>query len=31
MKNEIIIYQADQASSHIEVRIEDETIWLNRK
>lgn len=30
MKDEIIIYQADQASSHIEVRIEDETVWLTQ-
>jgi len=28
MKNEIIIYQDDDASTHIEVRIEDETVWL---
>ena len=30
MRDEIIIYQADQASSHIEVRIEDETVWLTQ-
>ena len=30
MKDEIIIYQADQASSHIEVRIEGETVWLTQ-
>jgi hypothetical protein len=33
MKNEIIIYQADEISEHIEVRIdeESETIWLTQK
>ncbi len=30
MKDEIIIYQANQASTHIEVRLQDETVWLNR-
>jgi hypothetical protein len=30
MKDEIIIYQANQASSNIEVRLHDETVWLNR-
>jgi len=29
MKNEIIIYQNQDSSTKIEVRIEDETIWLN--
>ena len=28
MKDEIINYQANEATSHIEVRIEDETVWL---
>ena len=28
MKNEIILYQADELSEHIEVRLEDETAWL---
>lgn len=28
--NEIIIYQADLLSSHIEVRVEDETVWLTQ-
>lgn len=28
--NEIILYQSDTLSNHIEVRIEDETVWLNR-
>jgi len=31
MKNEIIIYQADNLSTRLEVRIEEETIWLNRQ
>ena len=31
MKNEIIIYQAEEVATHVEVRIEDETVWLNRK
>jgi hypothetical protein len=30
MKDEIIIYQANQASTNIEVRLHDETVWLNR-
>ena len=30
MKDEIIIYQADQASTRIEVIIEDETVWLTQ-
>lgn len=30
MKNEIIIYQAKERAQHIEVRVEDETVWLNR-
>jgi hypothetical protein len=29
--NEIIYYQSDEISTHIEVRIEDETVWLNRQ
>ena len=28
--NEIILYQSDSLSSHIEVRIEDETVWLTQ-
>ena len=31
MKNEIIIYQADELSARLEVRIEQETVWLNRQ
>lgn len=31
MKDEIIIYQANQASTRIDVRINNKTVWLNRK
>jgi len=31
MKNEIILYQSDALSSRIEVRIEKDTVWLNRQ
>ncbi len=30
MKNEIVIYQPKELASHIEVRIEDETVWLTQ-
>ena len=30
MKNEILIYRPNELVEHIEVRIEDETVWLNR-
>ena len=30
MKNEIVIYQADDLSTRLEVRIEEETIWLTQ-
>lgn len=30
MHNEIVIYQSEILSSHIEVRIEDETVWLTQ-
>jgi hypothetical protein len=30
MKDEIIIYQADEKSVSLEVRIEDETVWLTQ-
>ncbi len=30
MKNEIVFYQADKFAQRIEVRIEYETVWLNR-
>ena len=31
MKNEIVLYQADDLTSRIEVRIEADTVWLNRQ
>jgi hypothetical protein len=31
MKNEIILYRPDEAAEHIEVRLENETVWLNRQ
>jgi hypothetical protein len=31
MKNEIIVYQSEELPSTLEVRIEDETVWLNRQ
>ena len=31
MKNEIILYSTNELAEHIEVRIEDETVWLNRQ
>lgn len=30
MKNEIILYRPDESNEHIEVRLEDETVWLNQ-
>jgi len=30
MKNEIILYQANELPSSFEVKIEDETVWLNQ-
>ena len=30
MKNEIILYRADELPSRIEVRVEDETVWLTQ-
>ena len=30
MKNEIVIYQAEELNQQIEVRIDNETVWLNR-
>ena len=30
MQNEIIIYQSENLSTHIEVLIEDETVWLTQ-
>ena len=31
MKNEIILYRPDELAEHIEVRIDAETVWLNRQ
>ena len=31
MKNEIIIYQSQELTAHIEVRIDEETVWLNKE
>lgn len=31
MKNEIVLYQTDELASRIEVRIEADTVWLNRQ
>jgi hypothetical protein len=31
MKNEIILYSTNELSEHIEVRIEDETVWLSQQ
>ena len=30
MKDEILIYQADELSTRFEVRIEDETLWMTQ-
>jgi hypothetical protein len=30
MKNEIILYKPEELPEHIELRIEDETVWLNQ-
>ena len=31
MKNEIIVYQPNQSIERIEVKLEDETVWLNQE
>ena len=31
MKNEIVLYQSNEINERIEVRIEEETVWLNRQ
>lgn len=31
MKNEIILYQTDDLTERIEVRLEDETVWLSQQ
>jgi hypothetical protein len=30
MKNEIVLYQSGELAEHIEVSIEDETVWLTQ-
>lgn len=30
MKNEIILYSPNEIAEHIEVRIDEEAVWLNR-
>ena len=30
MKNEIVLYHSDKLAEHIEVRIEEETLWLTQ-
>jgi len=30
MKNEIVLYRPNELAEHIEVRLDDETVWLNR-
>ncbi len=31
MKNEILLYQSDELIERIEVRLVDDTVWLNRQ
>ena len=31
MKDEIVLYQLDKLTQHIEVKVENETVWLNRQ
>jgi len=31
MRNEIILYQSDQLTERIEVKIEEETVWLSQR
>jgi hypothetical protein len=31
MKNEIILYRPNELQEHIEVRIEDDTVWLSQE
>jgi len=31
MKNEIVIYRPDELAEHIEVRFDEDTVWLNRQ
>jgi len=31
MKNEIVLYRPNELTEHIEVKLEDDTVWLNRQ
>lgn len=31
MKNEIVMYQTGELTEHIEVRLDEDTVWLNRQ
>ena len=31
MKNEIILYRPDELAEHIEVRVDEETLWMSRQ
>ena len=31
MKDEIVLYRPDELAEHIEVRLEDETVWLSQQ
>jgi hypothetical protein len=31
MKDEIVIYQIDELTAHLEVKVQNETVWLNRQ
>ncbi len=31
MKNEIVLYSADKLAEHIEVRIDEDTVWLTQQ
>jgi hypothetical protein len=31
MKNEIILYRPNEMAEHIEVRLENDTVWLNQE
>lgn len=31
MKNEILLYQSDELPERIEVRLDEETVWLNQE
>lgn len=31
MKEEIVLYQLGDIATHIEVKVENETVWLNRQ